>query len=149
MRRVAVCLLLAGLAACRATPPTPAALDTRNDACGMCRMLVSDARFAGQIVAPGELPVFFDDIGCLAQYLREHAALPDGAVAFVADHSTKDWTRASTAVFTKLASIETPMGSHVIAHASTSSRDADPDARGGVDMPRASVSERFAQADSR
>ncbi len=37
-------------------------------------MAVSSARFASQIVAPGEEPRFFDDLGCLAAYLREHPA---------------------------------------------------------------------------
>ena len=56
----------------------PAALDTRNETCRSCRMPVSDPRLAAQLAAPGEEPVFFDDIGCLRDFLREHA--PDAGL---------------------------------------------------------------------
>jgi len=101
-------------------------------------MAVSDARFSSQLVAPGELPRFFDDLGCLADYLKAGKA-PAGAVAFVADHRTKAWLRADRAVYTRVAGLETPMGSHVIAHADAVSRDADADARGGTGVAAAEL----------
>ena len=116
----------------------PAALDTRNEACASCRMAVSDARFAAQLVAPGELPRFFDDLGCLADYLKAGKA-PAGAVAFVADHRTKAWVRADAALYTRVPGLATPMGSHVIAHADIASRDADADARAGVAVAAAEL----------
>jgi copper chaperone NosL len=109
----------------------PGPLDTRNEQCASCRMAVSTAVFASQLVAPGENPRFFDDLGCLADYLKAGKA-PAGAVAFVADHRTKAWVPADRAVYTRVAGLETPMGSHVIAHADAASRESDPDARGGV-----------------
>src|SRR5215831_16199969 len=96
-------------------------------------MPVSDARLAAQLVAPGEEPKFFDDIGCLRDFLAGNAPGGGGA-AYVADHRTKQWVRASSAVYTR-AAIATPMGSHWIAHATASSRDADPAARDGADVP--------------
>ena len=110
--------------------PEPAALDTRNESCASCRMAVSTAVFASQLVAPGELPRFFDDLGCLGNYLRAGKG-PARATAFVADHRTKAWVRADRAVYTRVPGLETPMGSHVIAHADAASRGQDPDARGG------------------
>ena len=56
---------------------------------------------------------------------------PRGATAFVADHRTKAWVRADRAVYTRVPGLETPMGSHVIAHADAASRDADPAAKTG------------------
>lgn len=120
--------------ACAAGPPAPATLEVGRQPCDHCRMTVSDARFAGQLVAPGEEPRFFDDIGCLMAYLRDRE-VPPGVVAFVADHRTRDWLRAADAVYTKVESLATPMNSHVIAHATAASRDADPDARGGAPVP--------------
>ena len=117
-------------AACASGPLPPAPLDTRNEACASCRMSVSSAVFASQVVAPGELPRFFDDLGCLGAYLKAGRA-PAGAVAYVADHRTKAWVPAERAVYTRVAGLETPMGSHVIAHADAASRDDDPDAQGG------------------
>jgi copper chaperone NosL len=101
-------------------------------------MAASDARFASQLVAPGELPRFFDDLGCLADYLKAGKG-PAGAVAFVADHRTKAWIRADRAVYTRVAGLQTPMGSHVIAHADAASRDTDPDAKTGVAVSAAEL----------
>jgi copper chaperone NosL len=102
-------------------------------------MAISEARFAGQIVAPSEEPRFFDDIGCLGHYVAGSKTLPPGAVAYVADHRTKAWVRADGALYTVVASLATPMGSHLIAHADAASRDADPDAKGGSPRTPAEV----------
>ncbi len=138
MRRALPALALV-LAACARGPAEPAKLDTRNDSCAFCRMAVSDARFAAQLAAPGEEPRFFDDIGCLARHLAKKPPLPRGAVAFVADHRTREWVRASRAVYTRRESLETPMASHLVAHAAASSRDADPAAAGGTPVSAAGL----------
>jgi copper chaperone NosL len=134
MRSVGLAWGLASLvtvaAGCRGAPPEPAALDTKNDQCAFCRMAVSDRKFAGQVVAPGEEPSFFDDIGCLQSHLGQ-AAVPVGAVAYVADHGSGRWVRAASAVYTYVASLDTPMGSHLIAHADEASRRGDPASAGG------------------
>jgi copper chaperone NosL len=130
-------LAMTAMACGRSTLP-PAPLDTRNETCRSCRMAVSDARFAAQIVAPGEEPVFFDDVGCLGAYLARSARRPD-AVVYLADHRTKSWIAASRAVITRVPGLETPMNSHLVAHADAASRDADPDARGGQDVAIAAV----------
>ena len=109
--------------ACGATALSPAALDSKHDACSTCRMTVSDPKLAAQIVAPGEEPRFFDDLGCLRKYLDEYQQ-PD-AVIYVADHRTGEWTPASTAVYARLARASTPMASGLIAHATLASRSQD------------------------
>ena len=134
MKHASVLAALLGIA-CASGPPAPADLDTRNEACSWCRMAISDVGFAGQLVAPSEEPKFFDDVGCLGQYVGASKGLPLGTVAFVADHRTKAWVRAGAAIYTSVAAVATPMGSHLLAHADVASRDADPDARGGT--PRA------------
>lgn len=128
-RRLALCAGLA--AACGAGEPQPAPLDTRHEQCASCRMAVSDTRFASQLVARGELPRFFDDLGCLRDYLQAGKAAA-GATAYVADHRTRQWARAGSAVFTRVPGLETPMGSHLVAHADAASRDQDPSAHGGA-----------------
>lgn len=139
MRLAAAAALPLALAACARGAAEPARLDTRNDTCASCRMAVSDARFAAQIVAPGEEPRFFDDIGCLARHLSKSPPLPRGAVAFVADHRTREWVRAARAVFTRRDSLETPMASHLVAHVGASSRDADPASAGGTPVNAAEL----------
>jgi copper chaperone NosL len=138
-RLAAAALLWASTLACRGGPPAPAPLDTKNEQCAFCRMAVSDARFGGQLVAQGELPRFFDDLGCLAAYLKSGGAVPRGALAFVADHRTKAWVRADAATYTRVPGLSTPMSSHLVAHVDAASRDADPDARGGSPVPSTEV----------
>jgi copper chaperone NosL len=96
-------------------------------------MAVSNARFAAQVVAPGELPRFFDDLGCLVAFLKAGRA-PADATVFVADHRTRAWVRGDTAVYTRVPALATPMGSHLIAHADAAAREGDEAARGGTPM---------------
>ncbi len=131
-KAITATVALAALTACGGSAVGPAEIDTRHDACRFCRMTVSDLRFAAQVVAPGDEPLAFDDLGCLASYLTGRQALRSDAVVFVADHRTREWVRADAATFTRVTSLETPMSSHMIAHRDAASRDADPDARGGT-----------------
>lgn len=130
--RPAALLAILVLAACGGGDG-PAPLDTRNETCGWCRMSVSDARFAAQLTAPGREPRFFDDLGCLRDWLlasREAAPW----TAWAADHRTKEWVRFPDAVFARSATVQTPMSSGLLAWAGAASRAADPDARGAADV---------------
>ena len=129
MRSIVAALVSCGLTACSAAGPAP--LDTKSESCAWCRMAVSDPRFAAQLVAPSEEPRFFDDIGCLASYLGSKRELPKGARAYVADHRHQVWIDATTAVYARVESLETPMGSHLVAHTDAASRAADAEARTG------------------
>lgn len=131
MNRMVAATTLFLLAACGSGEQEPVEIDTRHDACAWCRMTVSDARFAAQVVAPGEEPLLFDDLGCLRDWLEEGARIPDGAVAWVADHRTREWARAVDAAYTHVPGLHTPMASGLVAHASAESRAADPEAVGG------------------
>jgi copper chaperone NosL len=127
------------LTACGGRPPAPARLDTANDACRFCRMAISDQRTAAQLVAPGEEPLFFDDLGCLRDFLASGPRIRPGAIAYVADHATGNWVAADVAVYTRLSTVETPMGSHLLAHSSAAARAADPEAAGGAPLSVAEV----------
>jgi copper chaperone NosL len=131
----AVC---AALAACASGPPAPAELDTRSEACRSCRMAVSEARFAAQLVARGEEPLFFDDLGCLRAFLRAGGATA-ARTAYVADHRTREWVDAFRAVYTRVPGLRTPMGSQLVAHADAQSRELDSSARGGTPVATAEV----------
>jgi hypothetical protein len=92
-------------------------------------MTVVDVKLASQVVADGEEPHFFDDLGCLAAYLSAHAA-PVGARIYVADHRSGEWVEASAAVFGRDGALATPMNSHLFAHASAASRASDTSVHG-------------------
>lgn len=111
--------------ACGGGPVRPGVLDARHDACRSCRMPVSDPNVAAQLAAPGEEALFFDDIGCLRDFLASGTATKPGAIAFVADHRTGAWVPAAGAVYSRCPSLETPMGSHLLAWADAASQTAD------------------------
>jgi len=135
VRALATALVLLALACGGEVGPAGV---TPSDACAFCRMNVSDPHFAGQITASGEDPRFFDDVGCLAGWLKEHQA-PAESVAWVTDHRTGRWVQAAEAVYTRARSISTPMGSSIIAHSDTTSRDADRDALNGEALTTTAV----------
>ena len=120
---------LSALLACSAASPQPAPLDIGNELCASCRMPVSDASLAAQLVVPGEEPRFFDDIGCLRDYLSR-SPQPRNAACFVADHRTRAWLGRDAAIYVR-SNIATPMGSHLTAYADKGSAAADPAARTG------------------
>ena len=109
-------IVAAIVVACTSGPPLPAPLDTRgSEICRWCRMVISDRRFAAQIVASGYDPLFFDDIGCMANYLKKGANVPPRFVAYVADYRQEGWVPANEAVYFRCASFATPMNSELIA----------------------------------
>jgi len=134
VRHLAPLLLSLVLASCDGDP-RPEDLVKGRDLCATCRMPVSDVRFAAQITAPGELPRFFDDPGCFAEFVRTGELKEKGAVAWVADHRTGAWVRADRAIYTRVPNLTTPMNHKLVAHESTASRDSDPDAKGGQPVP--------------
>lgn len=131
-----LCMLASG---CARGELNPEPLAVGREACAFCRMTVSQPEFASQVVAPGELPKFFDDLGCLGNYLTGTKDVPASAAVFVTDHRTKAWVRAEDAVFSRMPSLATPMNSHLVAHASSESREADPIVAGSSAVPLGDV----------
>jgi copper chaperone NosL len=102
-------------------------------------MAVSDPRFAAQLVAPREEPRYFDDLGCLRDWLRSHPELPRGTIAYVADHRTGAWVRAAAAAYARVPGLATPMSSQLVAHQDAASREADPGVGGAIPIPAPEV----------
>lgn len=138
MKASVAAILALGAAACASGPPQPVAIDTLNDQCAACRMVISDPAFAAQVVAAGEEPRLYDDLQCLRDGLA--AATPAGdARIFVADHRTGAWVAADAALYLRIPDLATPMASHWVAYADETSRRADPYAAAGVALAAADV----------
>ena len=90
-----------------------------KDTCQQCIMIVSDARYAAGYTDEDGIPRAFDDIGCMAQFIRERGDLP--YVLWVSDYNTEEWVRATGAWFVQSDDVVTPMGFGVVAVASESS----------------------------
>jgi len=122
-------------AGCARSEVKPEPLAVGQESCAFCRMTVSQPEFASQLLVPGELPKFFDDLGCLHSYLTSTTPGPEGGVIFVMDHHTRAWVRADAAVYTRPPEVATPMASHLVAHATTNSKDADGVLTGATPVP--------------
>lgn len=137
-RLTALAAAVALTAACAGRgAPGPVAIDLGRDACSHCRMAIVSTATAAEIVAPGEAPRLFDDLGCLRDFVASHPPASD-ALVFVADHRTGAWVEARHATVTKT-SLQTPMASGLVAHADAASRDQDPAARGGEAVSLGSI----------
>ena len=101
-----------------------------EDACAHCRMTIVSRATAAQIARAGEEPVFFDDLGCLRDYLQRQP-VPGEVAIYVTDHRSGAWIDARTARYTK-SGTATPMASGLLAHVDEASRDADPEAVRGT-----------------
>jgi copper chaperone NosL len=136
--RVIVLMLFAGSGlACGQRSLEPAHLDTRSgEACAACRMVISNARTAGQVVSRESEPRFFDDLGCLRTWLAQHRP-GQNHVIYVADHRTGAWVPAEQAVFVSSSRVDTPMGSGLLAYADEPSMAADTGAAPFVEVSRA------------
>lgn len=117
-------LMLLVVIGCFGATRPPAELQS-GESCSWCRMAVSDHRFATQLSAIE--PLFFDDIGCMQHYLRtpKERGVPADAAPYVADHRTAEWIPAATAWYRRCPSVETPMGSHLLAYRDAESAKLD------------------------
>lgn len=109
------CLLFSAF--CTA-PTGPVEITANADACHWCRMTIADRRLAAQLIAPGEEPRLFDDIGCMTSELARERKRPEDLRIYVADYESGRWIEAERASFERCAEISTPMASHIIAHES-------------------------------
>ncbi|MFL5578740.1 MAG: nitrous oxide reductase accessory protein NosL [Gemmatimonadaceae bacterium] len=108
---VARAALLALAIAC--APAGPRALRLGEEACGYCRMTITDPRFGAQARTPHGKTLTFDSIECLADW----AAANDGAAtAWVADfRAPAAWIPAAEARYVRLTRAGSPMGRGVAA----------------------------------
>ena len=114
-RRAAVAAAAVLLAAC--TGPAPRAIAYGQEVCRHCHMTVADPRFAAELVTSTGRVYVFDDVGCLAAFVAA------GEVPGDRIHSlwVYDFARpealldAKTAVYLRVDSLRTPMGSHLAA----------------------------------
>ncbi len=87
--------------------------------CDLCRMIISEERFAAALVLSSGARVeklAFDDVGCVLSYLRDRRP-PDGWTAYVHDLESRQWVDASAATFVVSPHLHTPMASELAAAA--------------------------------
>ncbi|MDR0666097.1 MAG: nitrous oxide reductase accessory protein NosL [Campylobacteraceae bacterium] len=101
---LAVCLLFLGCESKIDMSAKEVKLD--RDVCAYCKMVISSANYAAQIVLKDGRRYFFDDIGCAILWLNMQDA-QDGAYIYVADFKSAEWIDAKRAYY--LSGANSPM----------------------------------------
>lgn len=101
-----IAVVVSVLARGRALPDEPQPVAWNHQACAHCRMAVGEPAHAAQLVTADGDALFFDDPGCLMQYLDEHA--PRTHRIWFHDRADERWIAAADVGF--LPGAATPMG---------------------------------------
>lgn len=111
MRFLSVLILL--LAGCS---QDPVEIHYGGDECAHCKMMITDGRFASQIVTETGKAIKFDAIECMAEYAGTHKGKLGQVKLWVSDfNGEKDWIEISRATFIRSEVIRSPMGAGLLA----------------------------------
>lgn len=88
--------------------PKPVAIVWTEDSCAVCRMAVSDHKFAAELVKADGSYLAFDDIGCLVEHVRSRGTT-EGSAMYVANFFNEQWLDAETAAYLYSRELPTPM----------------------------------------
>lgn len=97
------------VAACGRAELTPVDL-TPNETCSFCRMAISETQYAAEILTEDGDPLPFDDLLCLATYLKQKGDQMKVGAIFVMDYSSRTWVKAEHAHFRSFAPIQNADG---------------------------------------
>ncbi|MEW6143953.1 MAG: nitrous oxide reductase accessory protein NosL [Thermodesulfobacteriota bacterium] len=126
MKYILVLLMLLGMAGCKDEIDTrPHAVHYGEDSCERCRMIISDKRFAAQYITSSGEARKFDDIGCMADDLKDAGKRGESPLAaYVADYGTGEWIDAEKASYLQNGELRSPMGYNIAAFGSAEAMSA-------------------------
>ncbi len=94
----------------------PAEIHYGSDECAHCRMMISDSRFAGQIVTEKGKAIKFDAIECLAAYHRTNSENMEAAKIWISSFNEPGrWLPVHEAHIVRSHVIKSPMGEGLLA----------------------------------
>lgn len=116
MKILAIILVLSLLIGCDARATGPVAIGP-DDACASCRMLISERRYAAEMLDTNGTIYKFDDIACMMRFARARGKNSSSVRFYVTDYATgRDWIDARQASFARLLnSSSSPMASGLAA----------------------------------
>lgn len=111
---VALCMLIT------ACSQEPVKIHYGSEECAHCRMMITDDRFAAQIITKKEKAIKFDAVECLAAYQAENEKDQEGAVYWFSNYENSgDWIKFENAVFIKSEVVKSPMGASLLSVSSS------------------------------
>ncbi len=115
--------LLVVLAQCGQGASEPVSIEA-NDMCAFCRMSISEKRYAAELIDDDGQAFKFDDIGCMANFIKQRRNNASSHATFVMDFDRREWLKAETAFYVHSSELKTPMNGGIIAFTDQSSADA-------------------------
>lgn len=110
------CLIIGvtALANCQKQAIVPVAI-APEDMCSYCKMAISEKQYAAELTDSEGQALKFDDIGCMANFIKtkKNTAKPVGY--FVMDFNERQWIKAEDAFYVRSAELSTPMNGGLIA----------------------------------
>ena len=109
------------LAQCQRRATEPVAIES-NDMCSFCRMSISEKRYAAELIDEEGSVFKFDDIGCMANFIKRNNTRVHAT--FVMDFDHREWLKAENAFYVRSSELRTPMNGGIVAFEDRSSAEA-------------------------
>ncbi len=126
MKYIIILLLLTGITACKDKIDTgPHAVLYGEEACHRCGMIISDKRFAAELITDKGEAQKYDDIGCMIDDLKDAEKRGGSRLAvYVNDYNTGEWLDAGKAFYLQNGELKSPMGYNIAAFGSAEEMNA-------------------------
>lgn len=112
--------------------PTPQPIQYGSDECAYCRMIVTDAEFASQVLNNQGRSFKFDSIECMAAYDITNEDQENIHSRWVPDfHDRDEWLEAESAAYLHSETLRSPMGLFLSAYSDRASAEEMRDEYGG------------------
>lgn len=95
-----------------------------HDMCSFCRMSISEARYAAELTDSDAEIFKFDDIGCMANFIKQKKGKASITATFVMDFDRREWLAAESAFYVRSSQFKTPMNGGIVAFKDQSSATA-------------------------
>jgi copper chaperone NosL len=115
--------MLVLLASCQRKTIEPVAIET-NDMCSFCRMSISERRYAAEVIDNDGQAFKFDDIGCMASFVKQKRNTVPIQATYVMDFDRREWLEAENATYVRSAELKTPMNGDIVAFRDQSAANA-------------------------
>ena len=102
------------LAQCQRRAAEPVAIEA-NDMCSFCRMSISEKRYAAELIDEEGEVFKFDDIGCMANFIKQKRNNAAVEATFVMDFDRREWLKAENAFYVRSSELTTPMNGGIVA----------------------------------
>jgi copper chaperone NosL len=104
-----ICLCLYGCT----TQPQP--IRFGSDACDFCKMTILDHRFGGEVITKKGRVYKFDDVHCIASFLKSNITANDVANVYLLNYTAGNFIKASDSYLLQSENLHSPMGGNTAA----------------------------------